>query len=94
LDHSADEHATHFRITGLVVGRGITHQHFQDSSSQNTPARKRLARNYSQPETAKQRGNHSMPELAQLELIGANVYVDKLTGTLWFQVLPPKQSTD
>jgi hypothetical protein len=35
-----------------------------------------------------------MPELAQLELIGANDYVDKLTGTLWFQVLPPKQSTD
>ena len=43
------------------------------------------------PQTGRPReiGDLSMPDLAQLEVIEANLYVDKRTGALWFQVLSP-----
>jgi prophage regulatory protein len=46
------------------------------------------------PETAtpKDSRHRPMPDLAQLELIGTNVYVEKKTGALWFQVLRPNQT--
>ena len=43
--------------------------------------------------TTNSRGNDAVPDLAQLELIGTRVYVDKKTGTLWFQVLRPGLSS-
>jgi prophage regulatory protein len=43
------------------------------------------------PKTGRSKGNGnlSMPDLAQVEVIEANLYVDKRTGALWFQVLSP-----
>jgi prophage regulatory protein len=63
-------------------------------SSRGTPIQKKSTRNSSQTETPEPRRNLTVPDLAQLELIGTNVYVDKVTGTRWFQVLRPKHSTD
>jgi prophage regulatory protein len=61
----------------------------QDSST-IAPPQNKSSRNSSGPRTTKIDGILSVPDLAQLELIGTNVYVDKTTGSLWFQVLRPK----
>lgn len=60
-------------------------------SSRSSPLPNKPIRN---PARTEKQLRGSLPNLAQLELIGTNVYVDKATGTLWFQVLSPKRTAD
>jgi prophage regulatory protein len=59
-----------------------------------TPALKMPLGNPEALKESKLRRDQAVPDLARLELIGTNVYVDKATGTLWFQVLTSKHRAD
>ena len=63
-------------------------------STPDRPESQKPTKSARRPEEPKRHGTPSRPDLTQLELIGTNVYVDKVSGTLWFQVLRPKQPTD
>jgi|GEM_PF-287503 len=65
-----------------------------DDTIRNTPAVKGLIMNRYEAKTQKLHGSSSAPNLAQLELIGTSVYVDRSTGAIWFQIPRPKQSAD
>lgn len=58
------------------------------------PVDRKLAKESPQTSAPKRLANSGVPDLAQLELVGTKVYVDKKTGTLWFQVLRPVVSSD
>lgn len=61
----------------------------QDSST-IAPRHDKSSRNSSRPRTPQIDSNPPVPDFAQLELIGTNLYVDKTTGSLWFKVLRSK----
>lgn len=64
-----------------LIGTGMA------GPSPTRPVDRKLAKESSQASAPKRLANNGVPDLAQLELVGTKVYVDKKTGTLWFQVL-------
>lgn len=64
----------------------------EDIRAQNGPVQKKLAENSPRTERSKLRKHLSTADLIELEPAGTNFYVDRSTGSLWIQVLCPKQS--
>jgi prophage regulatory protein len=73
---------------------GVPREETSVNAPQVTPALKKPLGNPAALKESKLRRDQSVPDLAQLEFIGTNVYIDKATGALWFQVLTPKYRAD
>jgi len=75
-------------------GEAVTSTQESGSPREAVLPQKKTAGCSSQSETSRASRQRSVPDMTQLELIGTNVYVERKTGALWFQVLRPNSSGD
>jgi hypothetical protein len=64
------------------------------SSTRTEPVDRKPPKIASRASEPKLLAHNGVPDLAQLELVGTKVYVDRKTGTIWFQVMHPGSSSD